>query len=82
MAGRENPCSSMRGNEISDPSGSPSIVEEDSGDNRPFDYCDDTAITINQLPRRVRKLLQFDKSHRPPYYGSWSKKRQVFRFKD
>ncbi|CAA7400388.1 unnamed protein product [Spirodela intermedia] len=67
---RENTCNSMRGNETSDPSGSPNIVEEDSGDNRPFDYCDDTAITISQLPRRVRKLLQFDKSHRPPYYGS------------
>ncbi|MQL76201.1 hypothetical protein Taro_008566 [Colocasia esculenta] len=29
------------------------------------------------LPRRATKLLQFDKSYRPAYYGSWSKKRQA-----
>lgn len=27
-----------------------------------------------------RKLMQFDKSHRPAYYGSWSKKRYFLSF--
>lgn len=34
----------------------------------------------NPLPTRLikRKLLQFDKSNRPAYYGTWRKKRLVF----
>lgn len=40
--------------------------------------------TTNPKPLQTRlirrKLLQFDKSNRPAYYGSWRKKRLAFRY--
>ena len=54
------------------------VVDDDFGDNQLINHCDDSTITRSRVRRRATKLLQFDKSYRPPYYGYCSKKRQVF----
>ncbi|XP_078441182.1 chromatin assembly factor-1 (FASCIATA1) (FAS1) [Wolffia australiana] len=50
------------------------VVDEDLGENQPIDPTDELVVSRNPGFRWVKKLLQFDKSYRPPYYGSWSKK--------
>lgn len=38
-------------------------------------YTDDSPLSCGKKGIRVKKLLQFDKSHRPAFYGVWPKKR-------
>ena len=37
----------------------------------------DEPVSKNLSRRRMRQLLQFDKSHRPAFYGTWPKERCV-----
>lgn len=37
----------------------------------------DNSLSKNSKRRQIKQLLQFDKSHRPAFYGAWPKERCV-----
>lgn len=43
-------------------------------DDRPCITSSDSSPAVNKC-KRWKQLLQFDKSHRPAFYGIWPKKR-------
>ncbi|CAM6095631.1 unnamed protein product [Calypogeia fissa] len=50
------------------------VVEECLSPSSPFEEGKKSATSrYQQLRNKTRKLLQFDKSHRPPYYGTFSR---------
>ena len=44
-------------------------------DSSSFDTNADSSVSSSQRQYRRKQLLQFDKNHRPAFYGIWPKKR-------
>ncbi|KAK1287712.1 Chromatin assembly factor 1 subunit FSM [Acorus calamus] len=72
---KKKPCSELSDDNISCPNMLIDGCEETSADDQ---TCHSHSPDLKtRLPRRNMKLLQFDKSHRPAYYGTYSKKSNV-----
>uniref|UniRef100_A0A1D1XWI5 Chromatin assembly factor 1 subunit A n=1 Tax=Anthurium amnicola TaxID=1678845 RepID=A0A1D1XWI5_9ARAE len=74
---KRNASGGMKGSTKSDFSRFADEIEEDTIHNQPCQSNDYIACKSILWSRRATKLLQYDKSFRPAYYGSWFKKSVV-----